>query len=152
MYIVACYNFELQAYTYLFPDFLDDTQIDAEPDHASRNQNFDKTISCFLGPIRPETCTRDQFECESGGCVDFSRRCDGRPDCRDRSDELECSKSANCHETSSPLILVLRTLGLLNLILAFAGFLSVFKKVVDQVYVLIHVFYYNKASTWWGLP
>ncbi len=74
--------------------------IDAESSRKYWALQLFKSFHVFLGPIRPETCTRDQFECESGECVDFSRRCDGRPDCRDRSDELECSKLANCQNSS----------------------------------------------------
>lgn len=32
-------------------------------------------------------CQRDQFRCESGGCIAQSRICDSIPDCADFSDE-----------------------------------------------------------------
>lgn len=37
-------------------------------------------------------CGPDQFQCyDSSGCVEPARYCDGRPDCRDSSDEQHCT-------------------------------------------------------------
>ena len=36
------------------------------------------------------TCAEGQFECTSGECIDEGRQCDGKPDCRDQSDERDC--------------------------------------------------------------
>ncbi len=43
--------------------------------------------SCF-----PENCTCSAlyFHCFQGGCVPWSRVCDGRPDCPNKEDELNC--------------------------------------------------------------
>merc|ERR1719187_1228116 len=38
------------------------------------------------------TCTREQFTCADGLCVDMEQRCDGRTNCADKSDEVECKK------------------------------------------------------------
>lgn len=35
-------------------------------------------------------CPSDQFRCDSGQCIDSRRKCDGRPDCDDASDEDNC--------------------------------------------------------------
>ncbi|XP_075762396.1 basement membrane-specific heparan sulfate proteoglycan core protein isoform X5 [Pelodiscus sinensis] len=35
-------------------------------------------------------CTREEFPCGSGECIDLEFRCDRRPDCRDMSDERGC--------------------------------------------------------------
>ena len=44
-------------------------------------------------PAKPP-CGRDQHTCVSDGeCIDNYFKCDGRNDCRDGSDEAECSKS-----------------------------------------------------------
>ena len=39
-------------------------------------------------------CGHGQFQCEDRTCIAAALRCDGRPDCRDRSDEYNCGK---CH-------------------------------------------------------
>ncbi|XP_039364874.1 basement membrane-specific heparan sulfate proteoglycan core protein isoform X5 [Mauremys reevesii] len=45
-----------------------------------------------LGAVPPDVraCTREEFACGSGECIDQEFRCDRRPDCRDMSDELNC--------------------------------------------------------------
>jgi len=43
------------------------------------------------------SCGVDQFECNSGECVDLSRQCDGQYDCPDRSDEQGCRKYFDVH-------------------------------------------------------
>ena len=37
-------------------------------------------------------CNLDEFNCKDGTCIDMNFRCDGKPQCQDRSDEQECSK------------------------------------------------------------
>ena len=39
---------------------------------------------CFLA------CTSDEYTCRDGTCVDMDKVCDGKMDCKDKSDELEC--------------------------------------------------------------
>ena len=39
-------------------------------------------------------CTEDEFTCVDGFCVDMEQRCDGVVHCRDKSDEVGCSKVA----------------------------------------------------------
>ncbi|XP_055952940.1 uncharacterized protein LOC129988691 [Argiope bruennichi] len=40
-----------------------------------------------------QKCADDEFQCESGECVDLNGRCNMRRDCRDNSDEKNCSCS-----------------------------------------------------------
>jgi len=37
-------------------------------------------------------CPDNQFRCASGQCISACKRCDGRADCSDNSDESDCSK------------------------------------------------------------
>ena len=52
-------------------------------DNACSNDIEDKilTMSSF---------SKDQYTCDDGECVDLDFRCDGRPHCTDKSDELDC--------------------------------------------------------------
>ena len=40
-------------------------------------------------------CDRSQFMCRDMSCVEGNMRCDGKADCRDSSDELNCCESDN---------------------------------------------------------
>ena len=35
-------------------------------------------------------CTKSQFNCDDGECIEMQKRCDGRVNCVDESDEIEC--------------------------------------------------------------
>ena len=55
------------------------------------------------------TCSLDQYTCNDGLCVDLVSRCNGKVDCEDKSDELECrlveeSKTYKKHLPPSPLV------------------------------------------------
>ena len=51
----------------------------------------------------PQRCRQGQFQCGSGECIDERRKCDGRVDCRDQSDETDCSKLVKCQQIRSAL-------------------------------------------------
>ena len=43
-------------------------------------------------PLNLNACTKEEFNCMKGSCIDLDKRCDGVTNCYDRSDELQCSK------------------------------------------------------------
>ena len=53
-------------------------------------------INCNLGNC---TCPLHHFQCSSGGCIQMALVCDGKPDCRDASDEM-CALGTTRHTTS----------------------------------------------------
>lgn len=44
----------------------------------------------FYFKIPLETCSETEFTCENGRCIDVRRKCDGRNDCGDNTDEVDC--------------------------------------------------------------
>uniref|UniRef100_A0A672G6B1 Corin, serine peptidase n=1 Tax=Salarias fasciatus TaxID=181472 RepID=A0A672G6B1_SALFA len=66
--------------------------------------------SCLLPEDGVDECSPSHFKCRSGRCVLATKRCDGHPDCDDRSDEdhcgcseralWECPGSSVCIQTS----------------------------------------------------
>lgn len=49
---------------------------------------------CLFTPeIVTGKCSRAEYRCEDGQCIPEEKRCDSRNDCRDGSDELDCSMS-----------------------------------------------------------
>ncbi|XP_028289996.1 transmembrane protease serine 7 isoform X2 [Gouania willdenowi] len=61
-------------------------------------QPFQASYSSY-SIIQP--CPESQFLCDTGLCVEKSRRCDGLDDCHDESDEVLCSKPPmNCGSSS----------------------------------------------------
>lgn len=38
------------------------------------------------------SCSEAEFTCSNGACIDINSRCDNVNDCKDRSDEADCSR------------------------------------------------------------
>ena len=52
-----------------------------------------KSIHIFLFDILE--CNKDQFTCNDGECTFGEWKCDGAPDCKDGSDEIDCPGNLN---------------------------------------------------------
>lgn len=51
-------------------------------------------MSGFLLTLGSKTnCSDDQFECMNGLCIPLEWLCDGDNDCRDNSEELNCTRT-----------------------------------------------------------
>lgn len=57
------------------------------------------SVACFVHvgsfflffSTEPRNCSNSQFQCDNGHCITGSWRCDGDFDCRDHSDERNCT-------------------------------------------------------------
>lgn len=50
-------------------------------------------IEAFLDSVTKNDCPKlSDFKCTNGDCIDQSRHCDGKSDCPDGFDELNCGK------------------------------------------------------------
>lgn len=65
--------------------------------------NMTYGFNSVLTPFRlSDTCRPNEFQCYTGtSCINVSLRCDGNPNCADKSDEMDCSSQ---EPTIGPLI------------------------------------------------
>ena len=56
------------------------------------SKDFDCSLQDTEATLSLTTCGSDQYTCDNGLCVDILKRCNSRPDCSDKSDELNCRK------------------------------------------------------------
>lgn len=58
-----------------------------------------KTNEKIIG--KPRECSRDEFKCDNGACINSDFYCDGQTDCLDNSDEPHgCSGREKLHRLS----------------------------------------------------
>ena len=51
-----------------------------------------------------EECKPSEFKCESGECIRRNDVCNRAPDCRDKSDEMDCCEILNIYYFTFPLV------------------------------------------------
>nr|XP_061817724.1 enteropeptidase-like [Nerophis lumbriciformis] len=59
-------------------------------DSSVNGRGFKANFTSGLNLGSPEPCPADQFQCETGSCIQVNRQCDGVLDCQDASDEAKC--------------------------------------------------------------
>ena len=57
-----------------------------ELDHITFSVEF---VFLFVASL---SCPRDDFNCDEDKCIDKSKKCDGKQDCEDGTDEHYCRK------------------------------------------------------------
>jgi len=55
--------------------------------------HFPDETTTFGGKITQLPCSEDQFKCQNEECVNLAQKCDGKQDCTDNSDEVNCIES-----------------------------------------------------------
>ncbi|GIX76917.1 serine protease nudel [Caerostris extrusa] len=77
------------------PGWTDDDPLDKSTEIIRHITTLPPTpVSLGKHPVFiTHTCLEDEFQCDSGECVDAVSRCNMRRDCRDNSDEKNCSCS-----------------------------------------------------------
>ena len=54
------------------------------------NISGDNNCKDGIIPLSLTSCNEDEFTCKHGLCINLTQRCDGKVDCKDDSDELNC--------------------------------------------------------------
>merc|ERR1712016_34557 len=54
------------------------------------------TVECgedgsYMVDLKLTGCQDDEFTCDDGQCIKMEKRCDNLPNCRDKSDEVQCT-------------------------------------------------------------
>lgn len=66
--------------------------------------------SYLVSPAETHQCRDDEYNCSSGLCIRASWVCDGDNDCRDWSDEANCTGQC-LHAVLGPALLILKACG-----------------------------------------
>lgn len=72
-----------------------DKKPSGKPDVKPTVDDRDDIESSTLSPPEQIRCRKNEFRCGSSECLPETVRCDGKFDCRDSSDEQDCTKPEN---------------------------------------------------------
>ena len=72
--------------------------------------NIEKISNDCIGLILVlGSCKEYQFQCDNGECIKLEKKCDGWPNCRDKSDETASACDGKLYLTSLKLIMLIGT-------------------------------------------
>ena len=55
-----------------------------------KNDKCNKDGEGHVAILKLTTCSDEQFSCNDGQCIEMEQRCDQAPNCKDKSDEVDC--------------------------------------------------------------
>lgn len=73
-------------------DIFKNVYFDEKKWHDVKTKIFLMVLFTQMFVAKASHCNLNQFMCKNGDCIRQTKLCDGRLDCSDNSDEIDCGK------------------------------------------------------------